>query len=185
VRAPYVQPHSRAAVGTSPSKPYQDGQAYHSFESCWSRLLAASEEKAQSHTTLASKLDEVAASVAKIEAVSWTALKRHHGYYLNKLLASRDAAESDRIRLKAKYDDACQALEQARQRKDTGKDEEKSERQFRRAESAMFVTASALRKLNCPTGNWPRIRTWSLSKPPTTQRSTTFSEICPRCIPCV
>jgi hypothetical protein len=129
---------SALVVGTSPAKSFQDGQARHTLEGSWSAILAAQEERAQSITDWASQLDRVSQNILRIEASSNTALKKQHAFY-NKLLAARDQAEAERTKLKAKYDAACEALEQARQRKDTAKDEDKSERAFRKAEAAMQV----------------------------------------------
>ncbi len=114
------------------------------LESAYASVLENADLAAREHGRLADALhlaviDPLAHAGTKLDVVR----KKHH-HFGKELLAERDRAYAQRDKAKQKYFDACDALEQARQKKAAAagkepKQAEKADRGWELAEEDMLI----------------------------------------------
>ncbi|KZT55457.1 hypothetical protein CALCODRAFT_351963 [Calocera cornea HHB12733] len=113
---------SALVVGDEPSRAFNESTfKNHTFDSAFQVFLASLENTARDHITLADSLDsEVVAGLALLEKRKDDLRKLEVKNY-EKMLEERDGIYDQRIKAKAKYDDACNAVENSRRKQETGK----------------------------------------------------------------
>ncbi|KAL8279836.1 hypothetical protein RQP46_007686 [Phenoliferia psychrophenolica] len=112
------------------------------LEAGFMKFLEAADLDAREHLALADSLSHKVADALTTGAAKFEGVRKKHHSFAKALLAERDRTYSEREKAKQKYFDACDALEQARQKKSQAKDErsiEKASRAYDTAYDDMLV----------------------------------------------